>query len=335
MIVDCPNCKLKLKVADEKIAPNGTRFKCPKCSAVMLVKKPASQETAQTPVYEEKPDVKTIFEKPSARPAGRSAGKVIVAHGNHGITDRMVSELTRTGYTVIASNDGADLMEKISKEKPSVAVIDVALPKIFGFEVSKSLKKHEDTKNIKVILISAIYDKNRYRREPNSLYGADDYIEEHLIEDELSDKVNALTGLGAAQKTPAEPGQEKALIPEAGFQKIVTEEPPRFEPPRVEAPNIEIPSIQQAPAAKVPTDDGVEKAKRLARTILADIYIYSSTKVDNSIKAGNFQDTFATELREGLKLYEGRIPKDVKSKGDFFKETLENFINDKKNSLKS
>ena len=339
MVVACPNCKLKLKVADEKIAPEGTRFKCPKCSAVMLVKKPASQETAQEPVYKQKPPVKTAFEKPSARPSGRSAGKVIVAHGNPEITDRMSNELTRTGYTVITSNDGVDLMTKISREKPSVAVIDVALPKIFGFEVCKNLKKHEETKDIKVILISAIYDKSRYRREPNSLYGADDYIEEHLIEDELSDKISALIGLGAEQKLSEPPQHEKAPAFETGFQETVTEEPPRVEPPRFEPPHVEIPSVEipsvQASAVKAPADDGVEKAKRLARTILADIYIYSSTKVDNSIKTGTFQDEFATELREGLKLYEGRIPKDVKSKGDFFKEAIENFINEKKNSLKN
>jgi CheY-like chemotaxis protein len=283
----------------------------------MLVKKPASQENT----YEEKAAVKTTFEKPSLGPAVKSARTVIVAHGNPDITERMRSELTRTGYTVLISNDGIDLMVKISKEKPLVAVIDVALPKIFGFEVCKNLKKQPDTKDIKIILISAIYDKNRYRREPNSLYGADDYIEEHLIEDELSDKINALIGSRAGEKPLAAPQQEKTQG--TGITGTVTEEPPRVEIPRV-----------QAPAGKAPAADGVEKAKRLARTILADIYIYSSTKVDNSIKNGSFQTEFATELKEGLKLYEGRIPQDVKSKGDFFKETIENFINEKKNLLK-
>lgn len=319
MVVVCPNCKLKLKVADEKIAPNGTRFKCPKCSAVMLVKKPAPPEN----VHEEKAAAKTTFEKSSLGSAVRSARTVIVAHGNPAITERMNSELTRTGFNVITSNDGIDLMVKISKEKPLVAVIDVALPKIFGFEVCKNLKKQQDTKDVKIILISAIYDKNRYRREPNSLYGADDYIEEHLIEDELSDKVNALINSRSGEKPSAAPQHEKAPDTETGITGVVTEEPPRFETPSV-----------QAPTVKAPADDGVEKAKRLARTILADIYIYSSTKADNSIKNGSFQTEFATELKEGLKLYEGRIPQNVKSKGDFFKETIENFINEKKNLLK-
>lgn len=317
MVVACPNCKLKLKVPDEKIAPDGTRFKCPKCSAVMLVKKPAPTETQ----YEEKVAPKTTFEKPSAGRAVRSAGKVIVAHGNPEIVEKINRELSRTGFSVITSSDGIDLMTRISKENPSVAVIDVALPKIFGFEVAKSLKKHESTKDIKIILISSIYDKSRYRREPNSLYGADDYIEEHLIEDEISDKVNALLSLGTEEK-PSEPAQQEKTQG-TGITETITEEVPRFEAPRI-----------QAPPAKTPADDGVEKAKRLARTILADIYIYSSTKVDNSIKKGTFQEEFATELREGLRLYEGRIPQDVKNKGDFFREAIENFINEKKSSLK-
>ena len=35
------------------------------------------------------------------------------------------------------------------------------------------------------------YDKNRYRREPESLYEADDYIEEHRITGLLIDSINA------------------------------------------------------------------------------------------------------------------------------------------------
>ncbi len=53
--------------------------------------------------------------------------------------------------------------------------------------------------------------------------------------------------------------------------------------------------------------DLVEKAKRLARTILSDIYLYSKAKVDEAIRKDAFHTTFASELKEGLKLYENRV----------------------------
>lgn len=37
----CPQCQAKLKIADEKVKPEGVRVKCPRCQAVLRVKKPA------------------------------------------------------------------------------------------------------------------------------------------------------------------------------------------------------------------------------------------------------------------------------------------------------
>ncbi len=41
MVVGCPKCKVRLNIPDEKIAPQGTKFKCPKCGVLLLVRKPA------------------------------------------------------------------------------------------------------------------------------------------------------------------------------------------------------------------------------------------------------------------------------------------------------
>lgn len=44
MVVACPKCKSRLKIADEKVSSQGSRFKCPKCATVLLVKKPIEKE---------------------------------------------------------------------------------------------------------------------------------------------------------------------------------------------------------------------------------------------------------------------------------------------------
>ncbi|KKK88694.1 hypothetical protein LCGC14_2740560, partial [marine sediment metagenome] len=48
MVVGCPKCKVQLKVADEKIKPEGLKIKCPKCSTVLMVRKPAAAPAAPT-----------------------------------------------------------------------------------------------------------------------------------------------------------------------------------------------------------------------------------------------------------------------------------------------
>lgn len=325
MVVGCPKCKIKLKVADEKLTPEGIRFKCPKCSAVLLVKKPA------------------VHIKPLE-------GKVMVAHEDPAIVEKMSDFLTKKGYTVITSQDGIDTMIKAIKELPFLALLDVALPKIYGFELCKRLKERPETKDIKIILICSIYDKTRYRREPNSLHGADDYIEEHHIEDLLMEKIEALKGIKEKREVadstlrevterPKEPVLEKSQ-PSLEKPQLFAEMPPKIEAQQPQAAILSRPEIKPAvkpeikKEIKTEADEAVEKAKRLARTIIADIYLYSSTKMEEAIKKNTFYAEFASDIKEGTKLYNGRVSQEVKNSGDFFREAIENFIENKKKTIK-
>ena len=320
MVVGCPKCKTKLKVADEKLTPEGVRFKCPKCGAVLLVKKPAVR-------------IKPL------------EGKVIVAHEDPAMIEKISSVLTKNGFKVITSQDGIDTMIKSVKELPSLALLDVALPKIYGFELCKRLKERPETKDIKVILICSIYDKTRYRREPNSLHGADDYIEEHHIDELLMEKIQALQGIKEKREEIKEKSKEPVLEkPRIERPQPIAEMPPKTElhPALAEPQAVMPPAEKIRPAArpeikpeiKAPADDAVEKAKRLARTIIADIYLYSSTKMEEAIKNNSFYTVFASEVKEGTKLYNSRVPQEVKDKGDFFREAIENFIENKKKTIK-
>lgn len=80
-------------------------------------------------------------------------------------------------------------------------------------------------------------------------------------------------------------------------------------------------------------DERIEKAKRLARTIIADIYLYSRAKAEEAIKNDTFDTVFAAEIKEGIKLYEGKIPAEVRASGDFLNEAINNFIEKKKREL--
>ena len=352
MLVACPKCKTRLKIADEKIAPGGSRFKCPKCATVLLVKRPA------------KPAVSAV----SVRPL--DSKKAIVAHASPDIVERAKSVLLRAGYSVITATDGVDMMVKTQKELPGIAMIDVALPKIYGFEVCKRLRERPETKGMRLILISSVHDKTRYRREPVSLYGADDYIDEHEMEEKLIAKVKGeaapeapkpletaykpatppRTPLPEIKPEPAKPAVSPQMQrPEAAPQPSPKPEPkPELSKPvppptgLVSPPTAAVkpepikPEIKPALAPKpeaAAADVPVEKARRLIRAILSDIYLYSAQKVEESIRAGKFREAFASELREGLKLYDQRVTAETKKKGDFFNEEIEKFLVTRKKSL--
>ena len=294
MVVICPKCKTKLKVDDGKLTEAGSRFKCPKCSTVLLVKKPV-------PVQE--------------KPADNI--KILVAHSNPAIINEIIPLLNQNGYETITASDGIEAMVKAIKELPFLAVIEVSLPKIYGFEVCKRLKARPETKWMKFILISSPYDKNRYRREPESLYDADDYIEEHRVTGLLMDSINAFR-----IKKPDEKKEERVEKP--------AEAPVQKKPEQTTEPGIKPAEKISAPPS---SDDKIERARRLARTIISDIYLYNTAKADESIRNNTFSSVFVPEIKEGLKLYENRIAQEVRDKGDFFKEVLRNFLENKKKSL--
>jgi predicted Zn finger-like uncharacterized protein len=292
VVVICPKCKTKLKVDDARLSPSGTRFKCPKCTAVLVVKKPVPSAAAK----------KTL-----------DTTKVLIAHSIPEVLQSARAVLNDQGYKVITATDGIEVMVKTLKELPFLAVVEVSLPKIYGFELCKKLKSREETKAMKFILIASIFDKSRYRREPVSLYGADDYIEAQDIPAMLTEKINKL-----------------AVMPEEGADHPQSDQKGTA--------GIE-PDVRQ-PVAPVETkpsegknDEATEKAKRLSRTIINDIYLYNAAKVMESIKNGNFYSMFASELNEGQKLYKNRIPQGIRDKANYFKETIEDFISKKKQEL--
>lgn len=58
------------------------------------------------------------------------------------------------GYEMISALDGETGLKMAKEEKPDVILLDLILPKMNGFEVLKSLKEQEETKNIPVIVLT-------------------------------------------------------------------------------------------------------------------------------------------------------------------------------------
>ncbi len=285
MIVICPKCRVKLKIADEKVSPGGTRFKCPKCATILMVKKPVTK-------LKERQD-----------------NLILVAHGDKSIVDRIAGILEREGFQVITAFNGIEAMVKSLREHPFLAIIDVALPKIYGFEVCKRIKERKETSDVKVILITSVYDRSKYRRAPSTTYGADEYIEEPELEEKLIEKIKQLS-------------EACKSLPEK--EETVKQEPPVKE---------EIKETVQKPVEEKAEDEDIKRARRLVRTILSDIALYNPKQVEEAIERGTFREAFQSQLKEGLKLYQMRIPQEVREKGDFFNEEIERFIEEKKKSL--
>ena len=102
-------------------------------------------------------------------------------------TERLKAE----GFQVIAAKDGEEALQLASENKPNLILLDIMMPKINGLDVLKKLKEQDDTKNIPVMVLTALI-QDRERME-SVTRGADDYIvKSETMPGEVINKVRAL-----------------------------------------------------------------------------------------------------------------------------------------------
>ena len=75
------------------------------------------------------------------------------------LIDIYVTRLKGEGYSVEVAPDGEIALDKLKKGKFDLAVLDIILPKLDGWEVLKRIKGNPKFKNLKVIILSNLGQK--------------------------------------------------------------------------------------------------------------------------------------------------------------------------------
>ena len=105
---------------------------------------------------------------------------------------RMANEhaLSRAGYLVSTAADGEEALQVAGDKLPDIILLDMMLPKISGPEVLKALKANPATRNIPVIVLTSLSQKN----EDKLLHdGAAAYFEKSTLQLDKSSDLLAAT----------------------------------------------------------------------------------------------------------------------------------------------
>ena len=86
--------------------------------------------------------------------------------------------LQRAGYEVICAEDGETALEMAQEGHPDLILLDMILPKMTGPEVLRHLKSEAKTKDIPVVVLSSLSEKNRQKLLDE---GAEDYLEKGAL----------------------------------------------------------------------------------------------------------------------------------------------------------
>jgi CheY-like chemotaxis protein len=173
----------------------------------------------------------------------------------------------------------------------------VALPRILGYEVVERIRRQ--SLPTRTILVASVYNRTGYKRRPTSLYGADDYIEQHHIPDQLLLKIAKLLPETRAPRIGPPDPTEGAEIRRAGEGRLRI----RF----------------------ATREEGIQRAERLARLIVSDIALYNEDALDEGIRRGDLANRLREDLEEGRLLFDLRVPEEIRKGRDFIAEALAAF----------
>jgi len=122
----------------------------------------------------------------------------------------MEAMLNPAGYHVILLEDGTEAITKALLSTPDVILLDVMMPKIDGFEVSSKLRANEKTKNIPIVMVTALGEvKDRVKALES---GADDFLTKPVDRTELLTRVKTLVEKSERVKQQIVP-KKKPLVP--------------------------------------------------------------------------------------------------------------------------
>lgn len=106
--------------------------------------------------------------------------------------------LEHEGFEVITAYNGPQGIEKAREEMPDLVLLDVMMPGMSGFEVCKRITGFETTKNIPVILVTALTESENLREGFHA--GAFDYIKKPFNKVELIARINSALRFSEAGK---------------------------------------------------------------------------------------------------------------------------------------
>ncbi len=189
-----------------------------------------------------------------------SGPAVVVAHELERVVAHVGVVAGGLGLHVLHAPSGSSAWRLLEAKRPVAAVLDVALPEVMSFQLIERLRARPELAGMKIVLIASVFNRTAYKRRPSSLYGADDYIEQHHVHDLLPQKLRVLLRL-----------------PEGSWRADELD----------------------ALSADERTDlIGCERVAALARSIAADIALYHAAEMSHAVQ-GEMTPALERALEEG------------------------------------
>lgn len=101
----------------------------------------------------------------------------------------ILNQILKERYNIFAAKSGKTALRMAAEKKPELILLDMVLPDISGFEVLSKLKEQDETRDISVIIITALSSEEN--RQTGFDLGAADYITKPFRSSDVKEKIEA------------------------------------------------------------------------------------------------------------------------------------------------
>ena len=115
---------------------------------------------------------------------------VLLVDDNQQNLELILAYLDDIGCRTVTATDGIEAVKAIEAEQPDLVLLDVMMPRMSGFEVCQKIKSDPSTRDIAVIMVTALNEVPDYERAVES--GTDDFLSKPVNKLELLTRVKSL-----------------------------------------------------------------------------------------------------------------------------------------------
>ncbi len=198
--------------------------------------------------------------------------KIMLVEDDNSLREIYEARLAAEGYTVVSAKDGEEALALALKERPDLIIADIMMPKVSGFDMLDILRSTPETKDTKIIMMTALSQAEDKARAES--LGADKYLVKSQVtledvtreaKDMLAtiakDSDQAVSGMIGDNSAPADPAQSVQPTTQTANQ-------PSPQPTVTPASTPEPPAAAAVPAK--PTDDTTSSSPAVADPVTAD-----------------------------------------------------------------
>jgi CheY-like chemotaxis protein len=119
--------------------------------------------------------------------------KILIADDNVPNVELLEAYLDGLDCEMAVAVDGRDTLTKVSEFQPDLILLDIMMPKLSGFEVCKMLKSEPSTKQIMILMVTALNELGDIERAVAA--GCDDFLSKPVNKVELLKRVDNMLKL--------------------------------------------------------------------------------------------------------------------------------------------